>query len=259
MDIKDGNPLFTIIIAVLNSKESLERCIESVSNQACHDRELIIIDGGSTDGTVEILKNNDDNIAYWESSPDRGIYHAWNKALQHAHGEWICFLGADDYFWSEKVLTDLSPQLVKASDGGIKVVYGQAARVDRNGRILKLVGKPWEKIRWLMPHGMPLPHTGLMHHRSLFEEHGLFDETFKIAGDYDLLLRELKNGEALHVRNLIVAGWQAGGISDFRFLLAHREMERARRKNGFHNLSWVWLAVHARGFLRARWRQLVRR
>ena len=255
----DNYPLITIVVAVLNSKESLERCIESVNNQTYPHRKLIIIDGGSTDGTVEILKNNDDNIAYWESSPDRGIYHAWNKALQYARGEWICFLGADDYFWSEKVLTDLSPQLVKAADLGIKVVYGQAARVDRNGRILKLVGKPWEKIRWLMPHGMPLPHTGLMHHRSLFEKHGLFDETFKIAGDYDLLLRELKNGEALYVRDLIVAGWQAGGISDFKFLFGHREMGRARKKNGFHNLSWVWLAVHARGFLRAHWRQLMRK
>ena len=253
-----NNPLITIIIAVLNSRETIRQCIESVNNQTYLYKELIIIDGGSTDGTVEILKNNDDKIAYWESSPDRGIYHAWNKALQYARGEWICFLGADDYFWSENVLTDLSPHLIKAADRGIHVVYGQAARVDRNGRIIKLVGKPWEKIRWLMPHGMPLPHTGLMHHRSLFEKHGLFDETFRIAGDYDLLLRELKNGEAHYVRDLIVAGWQAGGISDFKFLFAHREMGRARRKNGFHNFSWVWFAVHARGFLRAHWRKLLR-
>jgi hypothetical protein len=179
--------------------------------------------------------------------------------LQYARGEWICFLGADDYFWDKNVLTDLSPHLVKAAIGKIKVVYGQAARVDRNGRILKLMGKPWEKTRWLMPHGMPLPHTGLMHHRSLFEKHGLFDETFQIAGDYDLLLRELKSGKALHARDLIVAGWQSGGISDLKFLFAHREIGQARRKNGFHNLSWVWLAVHARGLFRAYWRQLIRK
>lgn len=256
MDIKDGNPLFTIIVAVLNSKESLEPCIESVNNQTYPYKELIIIDGGSTDGTVEILKDNNDKIAYWESKPDRGIYHAWNKALEHSRGDWICFLGADDYFWNKNVLADLSPHLVKAEGLGIKVVYGQAAKVDRKGRILKLLGKPWEKIRWLMPHGMPLPHTGLMHHRSLFEKHGLFDETFKIAGDYDLLLRELKNGEAIYVRDLIVAGWQAGGISDHKFLSSHREMGRARRKNAFHNPSWVWLAVHVRGFLRNCWRRL---
>jgi len=257
MYIKDKNPLVTIVIAVLNCKESIERCIKSVKNQTYPHKEMIIIDGGSTDGTVEILKNNDDKIAYWESLPDRGIYHAWNKALRHAGGEWICFLGADDYFWSKTVLTDLLPHLVKAAETGIKVVYGQAAKVDRKGQILKLMGKPWENIRWLIPHGMPLPHTGLMHHRSLFEEHGLFDETFRIVGDYDLLLRALKNEDALYVRDLIVAGWQTGGISERNFFSAHREIGRARRKNGFHNLSWVWIAVHVRGFFREYWRQLV--
>ncbi len=254
-----NNPLITIIVAVLNGRETIRQCIESVNNQTYLYKELIIIDGGSTDGTVEILKNNDDKIAYWESKPDSGIYHAWNKALEHSRGDWICFLGADDYFWSKNVLTDLSPHLVNAADSGIKVVYGQAAKVDRNGRILKLIGKPWEKIRWLMPHGMPLSHTGLMHHRSLFKKHGLFDETFQIAGDYDLLLRELKNGEAIYVRDLIVAGWQVGGISDLNFFLTHREIGRARRKNGFHNLSWVWIVVHVRGFFREYWRQLVRK
>jgi len=256
---RDNKSLITIIVAVLNGKKYLGRCIESISNQTYPYKELIIIDGGSTDGTVEILKENNDKITHWESRPDRGIYHAWNKALQYAHGEWICFLGADDFFWNKSVLDDLSPYLVKAANLGIRVVYGRNAVVDRNGHILKLVGKPWEKIRWLMPHGMPLPHPGLMHHHSLFEEHGLFDETFQIAGDYDLLLRELKKRDALHVRGLIVTGCQAGGISDSKPLFAHKEVERARRKNGFHGLSWVWLAVHIRGFLRVYWRRLVQK
>jgi glycosyltransferase involved in cell wall biosynthesis len=111
MDIKDGNPLFTIIVAVLNNKEFLERCIESVNNQTYPHKELIIIDGGSTDGTVDILKDNDDRIAYWESKTDCGIYHAWNKALDHAHGECICFAGADDYFYNLQTLENIVPHL----------------------------------------------------------------------------------------------------------------------------------------------------
>ena len=130
-----------------------------------------------------------DNIAYWESSPDRGIYHAWNKALSHARGNWICFLGADDQFWHEHVLSEMVPHLMEAVAHGIQVVYGRAAMVNRKEEIIKFIGKPWEKISWLMQHGMPLPHTGLMHHRSLFNEYGLFDETFRIAADYELLLR----------------------------------------------------------------------
>jgi glycosyltransferase involved in cell wall biosynthesis len=136
------NPLITIIVAVFNGSETIQRCIDSVICQNYPRKEIIIKDGGSDDGTLEILKNNDDKITYWESSPDSGIYNAWNIALKHAKGEWICFLGADDYFWNKNVLTDLSPHLVKAADLGIKVVYGQAARVNRNGHILKLIASP---------------------------------------------------------------------------------------------------------------------
>ena len=259
MNIKDGNLRFTIIVAVLNNKDSLERCIESVNNQTYPYKELIIIDGGSTDGTVETLKNNDDKVAYWESNSDRGIYHAWNKALNYARGEWICFLGADDYFWDNHVLSNMVPYIIRAKSCGIRVVYGRIARMNQAGQVIKFLGEPWEKIKWLMPHGMPLPHTGLMHHQSLFKTHGLFDETYRIAGDYEFLLRELNKSDALYVHDIIVAGWQAGGVSDFKFLFGHRELARARKKNGFHNLSWVWLAVHARGFLRAYWRKLVRK
>ena len=256
MDIKNGNHIFTIIVAVLNNKESLKRCIESVNNQTYPHKELIIIDGGSTDGTVEILKNNDDNIAYWESETDKGIYHAWNKALKHVTGEWICFLGADDYFWDNHVLTNMAPHIVKAKNCGIRVVYGRVAHMGQAGQVIKFLGEPWEKIRWLMPHGMPLPHTGLMHHQSLFKTYGLFDETFQIAGDYEFLLRELKKSDALYIHDVIVAGWQVGGTSYQNFLSSHREMGRARRKNGFNTPSWVWLAVHIRGFLRNYWRRL---
>ena len=89
----EENPLLTIIVAVFNGAKTLERCIDSVVQQTWPYKELIIMDGGSTDGTVDLLKRYDSKIKYWESRPDRGIYHAWNKALDHAEGEWICFIG----------------------------------------------------------------------------------------------------------------------------------------------------------------------
>lgn len=76
-------PLISVIVAVYNGEKTLQHCIDSVSNQAYPHKELIIIDGGSTDGTVDILRADNDKIAYWESEPDKGIYHAWNKALDH--------------------------------------------------------------------------------------------------------------------------------------------------------------------------------
>lgn len=258
--MKAKQPLITIIIATLNCADTIKRCLESIVFQTYPYKELIVMDGDSTDGTVEILKRNDNNITYWESKPDRGIYHAWNKALTHARGEWICFMGADDYLWNDCVLTELLPYLHHAYESVIRVVYGKIARIDENEKIHAYWGKPWARIRWQMPHGMPLglPHTGMMHHRSLFKNHGFFDETFHIAGDYEFLLRELKdrNNQALFVGELITIAQQIGGLADSNSLYFHREVLRARKKNGLNRLSWIWLAVHVRSFLRERWRLL---
>ncbi len=205
-----GKPLITIIIALLNSGKTLEQCLRSVLSQSYTNRELILMDGGSVDGTIPIIKNYENDITCWESSSDDGVYHAWNKALKHANGEWICFLGADDYFWNDSVLETYLPQLKTASASGIRVVYGRVVRIDKMGKMVRLWGKPWKKIRWQMPHGMPLgmPHTGLMHHISPFKYHGLFDDNLKLAGDYEFLLWELKHKDrqALFVNDLIIVG-----------------------------------------------------
>ncbi len=248
-------PQITIIVAVLNNADTLGRCLDSIIAQTYPNTELVVIDGGSTDGTLEILEQKDTEIAYWKSEPDTGIYNAWNKALDCIHGEWVCFLGADDYFWDDRVLAALNPYLVEAEASGIRVVYGRAAFMDTAGNVIKFIGKPWEKIGWLMPHGMPLPHPGLMHHRTIFEDHGGFDEAFPIAADYELLLRELKDRQALFAEGITVVGWQSGGVSDHQSRHAHREVAGARRKNGYHGISWIWVAVHLRDILRDYWRK----
>jgi len=253
--MSENCPLITIVIAVLNERIVLKRCIESIVYQAYSNKELIIIDGGSTDGSVELINRYNKHIAYWESKPDRSIYNAWNKALNYARGEWICFLGADDYFWNGHVLSEMSSHLADALSKEIKIIYGQVAKIDAQGNVLKVVGKPWQKIRWLMPHGMPLdlPHPGMMHHRSLFDKYGLFDETFMIAGDYDFLLRELIHGSTLFIEGLRTVGSQVGGIADASGLKTNMEIARARKKNGLKRFSWVWVAVYARAFVRKLW------
>ena len=171
-------PWITIIVAVLNAAKTLEKCILSISELNYSFKELIAMDGGSTDGSINILHSYSSIITYWESETDKGIYNVWNKGLKHATGEWICFLGADDYFWNKHVLANMAPYIIRVKNCGIRVVYGRIAHVvDQAGKIIKFLGKPLKKIRWLMSHGMPLPHIGLMHHQSLFKMHGLFDET----------------------------------------------------------------------------------
>ncbi len=253
----EGN-IFSVIVAVLNQAGVLEQCIQSVVSQTYTHKELIVMDGGSTDGSLSILEANARHIAYWESKPDRGVYHAWNKALAQARGNWICFLGADDYFWNEHVLENLIPHLERATLKGLRIVYGRVGRVRKDGRLIRLHGKPWGKIRWLMAHGMPLVHAGIMHHSSLFQDHGAFDESFRIAGDYECLLRELKTARALFAEGVCTVAHREGGMSDTDKLLTCREIARARRIHGLPRFSWVWSLVYLRALLQAVYKSIRR-
>src|SRR5665648_53877 len=186
-----SKPLISVIVAVYNGSKTLQRCIDSVYDQTYPDKELIIIDGGSTDGTVDLLVANNDKITYWQSEPDNGIYNAWNKALNHAKGDWIYFLGSDDYLWKSSVFEEISSHLFKAESENIRLVYGQVARVTKNDEICCIEGDSWEYTRrGIVAEGIcTFTHQGMFHHRSLFETYGKFDDSFKIAGDYELLIR----------------------------------------------------------------------
>jgi len=111
----------------------LQQCIDSVTQQTYPNKELIIIDGVSKDGTVELLEENINKFSYWISESDHGIYNAWNKGLTQAQGEWICFLGADDYFWDTTVLERLAVHL-EMLQASIRVAYGQIMLISDDGR-----------------------------------------------------------------------------------------------------------------------------
>jgi len=229
----ESAPLISIIVAVYNSKETLQQCIDSVAQQHYQNKELIIIDGGSTDGTSDLLERNRDKFKYFISEPDCGIYNAWNKGLAQAHGEWVCFLGADDYFWDASVLKKLALELEKIPSG-IRVAYGQIMALSVEGRELYSQGVPWSEAKRHFRHYMSIPHPAVMHRKSLFEQRGKFDESFRIAGDYELLLRELKAGEAAFIPHIMVTGVRIGGISTLpgSVMNSLRELGRAQRMHG---------------------------
>lgn len=245
------NALITIIIAVFNGAKTLQQCIDSVAQQSYPNKQLIIIDGGSTDGTVELLQANDQSISYWVSEPDAGIYNAWNKGLKQANGEWICFLGADDYFWDDQVLASMSKFLVKLPVN-IRVAYSQIMLLSENGQELYLSGEPWQKVKQRFKELMSIPHPGTMHRRDLFEQHGYFDESFRIAGDYELLLRDLKTADAEFIPDLVAVGMLQGGISSNpkNTLLQLHEVRRAQQKHGLKMPSIKWLMAVLRVYIR---------
>lgn len=244
-------PLLTVIVAVFNGAKTLQQCIDSVAHQSYPNKELIIIDGGSKDDTVDLLKTNQEKISYWISEQDKGIYNAWNKGLSKAKGEWICFLGADDYFWDAQVLERMAAQLAMITPH-ICVAYSQIMLLNIDGKALYPIGEPWEKIKDRFRQVMCIPHQGVMHRRSLFEQKGQFDESFRIAGDYELLLRELINGDAVFIPNLIITGMRQGGISSdpVNTLVTMREIRRAQRMHGQILPGWVWMAAMARVYVR---------
>ena len=246
-----SSPLITVIVAAFNGAKTLQQCIDSNAHQSYPNKELIIIDGGSNDGTVDLLKVNNEQIKYWISEPDKGIYNAWNKGLLQAKGDWICFLGSDDYFWDARVLERVAEQLEKFPLD-IRAAYSQIMLLNNDGEALYPIGEPWGKIKDRFKHVMCIPHQGVMHRRSLFGQHGKFDESFRIAGDYELLMRELKTGDAVFIPDLISVGMRQGGISSdpANTLVTMREFRLAQQMHGQRLPSLIWLVAMARVYVR---------
>jgi len=231
------SPRLSIITAVYNGKKYIEQCIDSIQTQTYGDVQHIIIDGGSTDGTQEILQkyDHDHERLYWVSEPDRGIYHAWNKGLAMATGEWIAFVGADDRLWNDHALENMVKYLDTALRQNIRYVYGKVNLISAgsDNSIISIWGEPWELAKKKILQYMTVTHCCAFHHRSLFEEYGNFNEQFRITGDYEFLLRAFVKGNGALFTGEVTAAMRIGGISAnlrSRLTLA-RENILARRLN----------------------------
>ena len=233
-------PLISVILSTLDAARVLPRCLDSLRAQSFRDFEVIVMDGASTDGTVDILRQSGDVVGEWRSAPDSGIYNAWNKALPLARGEWLCFLGADDWLWDGDALARLVPHL-RAAAPRHRVVYSQVRQLDGAGRLIEQLGEPWQGFKARFRSHACLPHPGLMHHRSLFETHGGFDERFRFGADYEFLLRELASGEPLFVPAVTAGvGWGGRTTTPENFVLTVRETEMALRMHGLRPPALTW-------------------
>jgi glycosyltransferase involved in cell wall biosynthesis len=174
----------SVIVAVFNRARTLQACLDSIFAQSTPPLEIIVCDGGSTDGSREIIAANSARLSYWQSQKDRGVAHAWNMALEHASGEWISFLGADDRFAQRDSIAKLQEA---AADSAINYISGRAALVDDAGRVQRIIGERWDWER--MKRYQHIAHPGSLHRHDLFARYGNFDEHLAIAFDYDFLLR----------------------------------------------------------------------
>lgn len=234
-------PKVTVIVAVLNASKTIGQCLLSVTEQTSNSVELVVIDGGSTDGTQNIVKSFGPLVDHFVSEPDGGIYQAFNKGIDAASGDWLMFLGADDYLYSTLSI-ELMFNFLETNQPQQRIVYGQILVEDSSGS-KELFGKPWSESKSDFRDIMSIPHVGMFHHKRVFIENGPFDESFKVAGDYELLYRELASSDALFIPGVIVAEHRFGGLStnpNFG-LIVHMELWRARRKNGtlFPGIYWI--------------------
>jgi glycosyltransferase involved in cell wall biosynthesis len=212
-------PLVSVVTAVYNGRLHLAGCIESVLCQDYPNIEHIIMDGGSNDGTVDILRQYDDRIGLWRSERDSGIYDAWNKALRETRGEWICFLGADDEFLPNAITAYMA---LAAENPGAEYLSSRIRVVHPSGYV-KILGCAWtwKKFSRLMC----TPHVGAMHRRTLFDRLGVYDTSYRIVADYELLLRAGHELKAAYMPD-ITAMMRAGGVGSSSMALA----ETARAK-----------------------------
>jgi glycosyltransferase involved in cell wall biosynthesis len=224
-------PLVSVIISVRNGAATLAEAIESVLAQTYPRVELIIIDAASDDGTVDVIRRYHDRIDFWTSEPDRGIYDAWNKGLARARGEWIAFLGADDAY-KPTAIDDYLGILGGDGTADVDFVSSKVELVSHTRRLMRVVGRPWNWREFRVY--MNVAHSGSLHHRRLFERYGKYDDTYRITGDYELLLRA---GATLRTAYLdkVTAIMRIGGISNAN-LRVFDESYRAKITTGRRRL-----------------------
>ena len=216
------NPLITVVTVVLNGKRNIENTILSVINQTYDNVEYIIVDGGSTDGTLDIIKKYGDQIDCWASEPDKGIYDAMNKAIDLASGKWINFLNCGDSFFNKDVLKIIFSE--KQTDDDVLFGDTQFIYADGTRRILT-AGKTDEFWK-----GLPFYHQSVFVKTALAKLHK-FNLEYEIAADFDFLLNLYQKQYRFLDTKIIVSNMAAGGLSYNKRLRAFQDCRRAVRKH----------------------------
>ena len=223
--------LFTIVTVTFNSEKTLKKTIESILLQETSNFEYIIIDGESADNTVGIIKLYEPEFKKrqipftWLSEKDTGIYDAFNKGINLAKGTYISFLGSDDMY-VPNALSLYTDQIVK-----------HAVDVDFVHSVVKVDNRKIISDRWEWKHfrkAMNVAHVGAFHHKDYFSKYGNYNTNYKIAGDYELLLRAKKHLKT-HWFNEVTAIMADGGVSNRQIKNVYIETTKAKINSGKMN------------------------
>lgn len=198
----------SVITINYNNAQGLEKTIKSILAQTYKEYEYIVIDGGSTDGSKEIIEKYADKITYWVSEPDKGIFNAMNKGIVKATGEYLNFLNSGDIYANDNVLYNtFANQENKAS-----VLIGTVI-VDHMKRTYRRNIFPENKLSLATYLSHTINHQSTFIRRDLFSKYGSYDENLKIGGDWGFFLKVIYNKDPLYFLNFDVAVFNTEGIS----------------------------------------------
>jgi len=252
-----GKPLITVITVVLNGKKYLEDTILSVVNQTYNNIEYIIIDGGSTDGTLDIIKKYEEEIDYWQSEPDSGIFEAMNKGIKLATGDWIHFLHSDDRYYNDDVLE----KVVKVLNNSGKYFY-YFTLIHDFGNFQKEFKNPFNFFtRLKLYYASYIPQPTLFVMRKQYQEVGLYNfKEFPIAADDEMIFRLRKKYRPvfvdipLNVMRQRAGSWANRDIiktfEDFKKMIIKQGLPRIFAEMFFRFKVWKYKRFSKNYFIR---------
>jgi glycosyltransferase involved in cell wall biosynthesis len=224
-------PTFSIITVVLNNSYELEITIKSVINQTCQDYEYIVIDGGSTDGTLDIIKKYEEEITFWISRKDKGISDAFNKGIKCSKGQWINFLNSGDTFFSSDTLRDVGLALSEN-----KIITG-FSYLDDHRTLPKRKLTDANSLR----KRAHISHQASFVDRKIFDKVGLFSVDYKLRMDYEFWLRAMKQFDIMFIEEKLV-NYRSIGASNQNLKLSYFEEIRANSEHLRFSYFWnIWI------------------
>jgi len=247
----------SIITSVYNRSNLLEKCIKSVIKQTHKKIEYIVIDGGSNDGSVELIKEYENEIDFWVSEPDDGVYDAMNKGIRRATGDVIGLLNSDDYYERD------TAQVVAETyaDHPRSIIVGAMNRILPDGSTYTLRGGLSRKaLDSSIAYRTPVNHPATFVPASVYDRIGLFDTSIKISSDYEFICRAYKAKVPFVFVDQVLSNMRAGGLSSGTNNALQRALElyRARKKNDLVSpvrnaclSAWWLLATIAKGGVRS--------
>ena len=244
----------SVITVVYNSFDSIEKTIKSVLRQKYSDLEFILIDGGSTDGTIEIINKYLNCIDFFESTPDLGIYDAMNKGVSRATGDYLVFMNSGDSFFDTNIV-----KMAMSDSNGEHLVVGGCLVAGDVEQERKLDVRSFSSGRFLK---MPVCHQSIFSLRSLHLKFA-FNLEYSIAADFDFFLKSIVSGADIYVSSDIYSVISRGGVSDVQRIRCWNEYERIAKSN--YKLTiidsmyyiYVRLKERCKGLIKRCWRAVL--